>query len=262
MVIFSGWVFFLILLFAFIAPLTYVMPMPEVVKKPVQYVIETLAQVTTKTHKELRQSLYNGKPWFGLCKAYAATSVQAFRDMVENDAVLGFHYRDFDWKNAHIISMSEEKRLHVSYRIPQGIFWTGKTILITKGEMLISDGNTAVRTFCCNQLASYPLGSVLVESKEPAEDALQPDNPTEESHLPRSVDTFTSIPFVGDPPTRFIGTSITPPVFFGSPPNDSQDIPRSPLPPLNPVPEPDTWILMATGIGVILTYRYNKRRDV
>src|SRR5688500_16847340 len=46
--------------------------------------------------------------WFGLCSAYAATTVAGFKAQVMSDPRLMEHYKDFDWGNAVVIENSAD----------------------------------------------------------------------------------------------------------------------------------------------------------
>lgn len=240
----------------------------------------------------------NGKPWYGLCPVYAATTVEEFRRQVERDPVLKRHYADFDWDNAEVIEVEETVDRHVMYRKYGMLAWTGKTITIKKGEKLITDGNRTVRTYCCNEIAEIPKGPVLVEDREPKEEELSPpDTPPEIPPVTPPEDPIFPIPPF-DPPFTPVclncGFTIPPP---RNPPvcegfteeTPVEDVPdecvcqvfpvgnddrpeaceENPpgcigicddIPPLDPVPEPSTWILFGTGTIVAIYVARRKKK--
>lgn len=251
----------------------------------------------------IKQRMHNGKPWYGLCDtAYAATTVEEFRQQIEKDPELKRHYKNFNWEEAYTFAMPEEKSMHVSYRTPTSIFWTSKKIKIKKGETLITDGIIVVRTFCCNQIADWPKGPTLVDHKEPEERDLQPEeSPTGPPKVTPPDDPFIQVPPTGPPITPFAPFGPFCPLCGSTPPREptcedfDENDPDRPLPcicgdhpqgdpdrpeecdeigvppeeppccdapPLDPVPEPNTWLLFGTGLVLLFILTRRKRNGV
>jgi hypothetical protein len=88
------------------------------------------------------------------------------RDVFDHDPVLAAHYRNFDFRHARIVRLTEDRTVYVSYRIGGKIYWTTKLVSLHAGEMLITDGVIAIRTRCGNQVSVSPRHEVS-PSQEP-----------------------------------------------------------------------------------------------
>lgn len=146
-------------------------------------VYEAIKEATLPASAIFERMMLDSRPWYGLCAKYAATTVSAFHEQVENDPVLKAHYKNFDWNRAYVFTAETDMDMHVAYRTPLTIAWTKRKIRIPQGEKLITDDKTVIRTYCCNQIADSPLGPVLPE--EPPEGLLQPS--IKEKELPGSM---------------------------------------------------------------------------
>ena len=71
----------------------------------------------------------------------------------ERDPVLAAHYRGFDFRRARVVKLTEDKTMYVSYRIAGHVYWTTKKVRLRRGEKVITDGKTTVRTRCANQVS-------------------------------------------------------------------------------------------------------------
>jgi PEP-CTERM motif len=71
----------------------------------------------------------------------------------EHDPVLASHYKDFDFRRARVVELSEDRTVYVSYRIAGHVYWTTKRVLLRKGEKVITDGKMTLRTRCGNQVS-------------------------------------------------------------------------------------------------------------
>ncbi len=112
------------------------------------------------------------KPWFGLCEAHAAPTVQAFQHIVQQDPLLRQHYANFNWQNAELVDAPATKAFHVMYRQGGRLLWSKAKMTIRQGEPLITDGQRTVRSFCCNEISDGPLGPTLPDT-EPRPEWLQ-----------------------------------------------------------------------------------------
>ncbi|MGA8101365.1 MAG: PEP-CTERM sorting domain-containing protein, partial [Candidatus Acidiferrales bacterium] len=68
------------------------------------------------------------------------------------------HYSDFDIARAKLVRLDHDEVVHVSYRMNNMIYWTKRTYLLHKGEMLVSDGKHQARTRCGNRVSQNPPG--------------------------------------------------------------------------------------------------------
>lgn len=83
-------------------------------------------------------------------------SAEELRLYAARDGAVAEHYRRFRYGAARMVRLDAERRAYVSYRNKHGIFWTRKKVLLKKGELLITDGRTLVRTRCGNQVCETP----------------------------------------------------------------------------------------------------------
>ena len=99
---------------------------------------------------------------------------------LDRDSSARAHYANFDAANAYVVHVKKAKLVHVSYRMGNDIYWTKKKVRLTKGETLLTDGKSFVRTRCGNRIADFP--QLMVSSMEPAPEmldavvAVPPDN--------------------------------------------------------------------------------------
>jgi hypothetical protein len=187
------------------------------------------------------------------------------------DPVLRAHYREI---GAHVTSqsLSHDERMYASYRIGNEIYWTRHTVVVHRGETVLTDGQHLIRTRCGNRLSSTP--------REPTR-FIEPPNVSSDSPVPVrvTVDLPPSIPAVdfdpkrlpvelpdpewrpersepGEPPLplRPAEPSWSPPIVTPAPlivPEFSRRLLVNDPPVLVPAPEPGTWLLIATGLGLI-----------
>ncbi len=182
------------------------------------------------------------------------------------DYVVRRHYAGFDFNNARLIRSREAREVYLSYRIRDAVFWTRRKIRLQAGELLLTDGKITARARCGNQISD--VAKPEVSEEEPAEDVLDqpvaiaaapafPGRP-----LPAPADLPTGVPIA---PPLFAGGFTFPYVPFGAPnvsgtcPAGQTDGPSRNCPKhKHPVvPEPSTWLLLASGMALIL-WRYRR----
>lgn len=190
---------------------------------------------------------------------------EELREVSEHDRVVGLHYAGFDFRSARIIELQQAKLVYLSYRIGDHVFWTKSKVSLRKGEKLITDGKITARTRCANQIS------------EAAVEAISPEEPPAEKFEEPVLmaGSAVQIPFPGavlpqgpQPPTLTPLNPIPggfPPLFPPSVPSagcpPTKDKPKGQTPPCNkppvsPVPEPSTVLLVGSGIaGVFLRFR-------
>lgn len=188
-------------------------------------------------------------------------SAAELRDSVTRDPVVAKHYEDFAVERARLVHLSEDRALYVSYRLGNRVFWTKKRFMLLKGETLLSDGEHMARTRCGNRVAEAPAGPVL--AAEPEFEAA----PSEESVALAGGPAFAGAPFVPgevpltSPPTSAIspgpgspgGGTFGPPIIPIAGGGGSPSSPATPItpivPPPVPTPEPETMLMLATGLA-------------
>lgn len=194
----------------------------------------------------------------------------------EHDPVVAAHYAGFDYDHARLVRLELAKTVYVSYRIGNRIYWTRRRIKLKKGETLLTDGKMTARTRCANRVEELP--------KQAAEPAAEP--PVEKFEQPARADGTAvqspPVPFESALLNRPLMPEVEPaaPISslyspFGG--GNYPPIAPPPLPPggvcephskkkpvttppgkkkkLNPcggaetVPEPGTWLMMASGLA-------------
>jgi hypothetical protein len=171
-------------------------------------------------------------------------SVEELKNVIAHDPLLKAHYGGFNLAKARLIRLTNDREVHVSYRLGNRIYWTKRKLKLFKGETLISDGENASRTRCGNRISVPPATPIFPE--EPTPDVL--DTPRE---LPPISPLFLPDAPPKAPPLIILtsmsspgGSILIPPIvpFFTG---DGAPRPVGPAPTTpTPVPEPDTLCLL------------------
>jgi hypothetical protein len=177
--------------------------------------------------------------WYGLCSAYAASTVSGFKAQVMSDPRLMEYYKNFDWEHAQIFENQQDSYSSVLYKKNEKVYWTRKPLLIQKGEKILTDGKVLVRTYCCNQIALMPPGPFLPPAVEPPAEAIQPPEAPAIPEFPLAPPTLDL------PPAQLTFIPPPPPLSF------KQRSSRRPI----PVPEPATFILFLSGLAALTLRR-------
>ena len=115
---------------------------------------------------------------------------------LERDPVLASHYRDFDFRHARVVELAEDKTVYVSYRIGRNVYWTTKKLRLHRGEKVITDGKTTMRTRCANQVSETARQEV--SPQEPAiaklEKPIREGGSTQVIPIPAAFDSALSRP--------------------------------------------------------------------
>jgi hypothetical protein len=193
-------------------------------------------------------------------------NAQELRNALASDPLVAEHYANFDLSHAHVVRLTRDREVYVSYRLGDRIYWTKKRLLLRAGETVITDGKHEARTRCGNRISETP--AQPVSQKEPASAAMDTpptfgqyaDNtgaPPLLPFSPSSVDPIgPSLPSMAQPPSSPPVTVIPPPYFpivGGGPPTFPGVIPP-PLPtPTTPIatPEPGALSLLLLGLLVL-----------
>jgi PEP-CTERM motif len=93
--------------------------------------------------------------------------------VADHDPVVAAHYAGFDYDHARVVRLTLAKTVYVSYRIGNHIYWTRRRVNLHKGEKLITDGRMTARGRCANrveeapQVASLPSEPPVMDFDEP-----------------------------------------------------------------------------------------------
>jgi hypothetical protein len=191
-------------------------------------------------------------------------NAEELRQAMDHDPVVAHQFAGFDFQRAHLVQISDQKSMHVAYRMGDKVYWTRKKVALHPGETLISDGKIVARTRCGNRIGLAPMGPPALA--EPTEaDLNQPvfsnDMVTREVE-PQPETYAAAIPL--DPPVEANALQPTKrkraiPFFFlplfGLPGTGS------PHTPLAVTPEPGILLLFSSGLaGVYWKVRKSRRK--
>jgi len=224
-------------------------PAPRAVKQS-----DTLQNEPARQEFEDASFEGNGK-WYGLCKKNSIHSLDDFRKVVLSDPVLKAHFTGFKWEDAKMGRLDKATRAYVYYRKDDKIFRKKTPIMLPAGDGYITDGDTTVRTMCCNSYAAAP--PAYAEPELEAEPAAGPQ--------PLNVNTYPLPPEPAETliPEEMIGRTLTdsgilvPPVIL---PHHTPDWPHPPShnhpeepnePPKTPRPVPIVAPILLLGTGLI-----------
>jgi PEP-CTERM motif len=205
----------------------------------------------------------------------------------EHDPVVAAHYAGFDYDHARLVRLELAKTVYVSYRIGNRVYWTRHRIKLRKGETVLTDGKMTARTRCANRVEELPKQAAELAAEPPVEKFEQPVRAGEGTAVKSPPVLFESAllnrplmpdiepaapisslynPFVGGnyppvapPPLPSGGTCAptrpkkkTGAAAIGP---ESFDASSSKKKKLNPcggtetVPEPGTWLMVASGLA-------------
>ncbi len=191
-------------------------------------------------------------------------SAQELRNAIAHDPLVAEHYANFDLSRAHIVRLTHDREVYVSYRLGDRIFWTKKRLLLRAGETVISDGKHEARTRCGNRISEKPVQPVSPQNEPsnaamntPPTSGLFADNtgaPPLLPFSPSSVDPIgPGLPSMPQPPSSPPITVIPPPYFpivGGGPPSFPGVTPPPPPTPIA-TPEPGALSLLLLGLLVL-----------
>lgn len=209
--------------------------------------------------------------------------------VAEHDPVVAAHYAGFDYDHARVVRLTLARTVYLSYRIGNRVYWTRHRVALHKGEKVITDGRMTARTRCANrveevpQQAASPAEPPVEKFEEPARAGdgtamRSPATPFESALLQRpqvpglgpAGPLSLYNPFVGGGwvpiappplpsglcgPVKKKGTVETGCCVGGEEGNKKKG---GPCGPTGVVPEPGTWIMLASGLAAI--YWQGRRR--
>jgi len=193
----------------------------------------------------------------------------------DHDPVVRSHYKGFDYEHARIVRLVLARTAYISYRIGNKVYWTRHRVTLKKGETVITDGKMTARTRCGNKVEEVPQQetSALEPPAAKFDEPIMPATGTAVSSLPLPFESA----LLNRPAAPGLGPAL--PLSMVDPFGDGSWTPIAP-PPLpgvcgvgkkkngstgpskngkgNPcesgngvVPEPGTWLLVATGLAAM-----------
>jgi hypothetical protein len=211
--------------------------------------------------------------------------------VAEHDPIVGAHYAGFNYAHAQVVRLTLARTVFLSYRIGNRIYWTRRRVTLHKGEKVITDGRMTARTRCANRVEETPQQQAVSPAEPPMQKFDEPIRPGEGIAMQSPGVPFESA-FVTRP--QMPGTEPVGPLSLYDPFVGGSFIPLSP-PPLptglcapvktkgaagsvsvpsgkkkspvscevsgggpEPVPEPGTWVLFASGLAAIYWHARRK----
>jgi hypothetical protein len=194
-------------------------------------------------------------------------NAQELRNALEHDPIAAAHYAGFDPSQTHVERLASDEEMYVSYRLNNRIYWSRKRLKLLKGETVITDGKNVARTRCGNRLSETAQSPVA--EKQPLDMTLDP-SPLPDLAEARPIELPLALPFPVASSVLTPGSGgtippgIFPPVLGGSSsPHNSVTPPTTPTTPPIATPEPDSFVLTAAGISIVLAsgwFGYFRRR--
>lgn len=209
--------------------------------------------------------------------------VRELKWAAEHDPVVRAHYAGFDYDKARVVRLVLARTVYVSYRIGNKVYWTRHRVTLKKGETVITDGKMTARTRCANRVEEVPQ-QAHSESEPPAEKFEEPIHPATGTAVANPPVPFQSA-LMNRPGVPGLGPA--PPLSLYDPFGSGSWVPISPPPlpgicgvgktkktgsggggassttgkkrtgdpcgnggSIGEVPEPGTWLLVASGIAL------------
>ncbi|HEY6766264.1 MAG TPA: PEP-CTERM sorting domain-containing protein [Candidatus Sulfotelmatobacter sp.] len=202
--------------------------------------------------------------------------------VAEHDPVVAAHYAGFDYDHAQVVRLALAQTVFLSYRIGNHVYWTRHRVSLHKGEKLLTDGKMTARTKCGNRVETVPQQEASA-AEPPAAKFEEPIAGGEGTAMHDPPVSFQSA-LMNRPGAPGIGPA--PPLSLYSPFAGEAWIPIAPPPlplagvcapgkkkgvatatagtskkqkdpcgPPESVPEPASWLFMATGLAGISFWR-------
>jgi hypothetical protein len=137
-----------------------------------------------------------------------AFSYEEVESAIRSDPVTAAHYAGFDRAHFKMAAADAGRKVYVSFRLGDRIFWTRNAVSLKPGEILLSDGVREARARCGNQISDAPRQPV--SDKILSEEVL--DAPEDEPMTSRALSQERTPPANGTPAgTAGTGTPLAAP---------------------------------------------------
>ena len=93
------------------------------------------------------------------------SSADELRQAAAHDSVVAGHYAGFNYGRARLVEVKQAKKVYLSYRLHNKVYWTVRQASLHPGEKLLTDGTVTTRTRCGNQVSVLP--HVAISPDEP-----------------------------------------------------------------------------------------------
>jgi hypothetical protein len=179
-------------------------------------------------------------------------SAQELKTALAHDSVAATHYAGFAVASSHLVTVQQDRAVFVSYRRGNRIFWTKNRMWLRRGERLISDGRNSARARCGNRISE--VAALPIAAEEPSEKILdQASSPFDPSPMDFSPMLLANGP-EPVPPGSGVLVPPLPPIFCCGG-GGSQPPSGPPVVPPRSTPEPETWLLLTSGITFFCLFR-------
>lgn len=129
-----------------------------------------------------------------------AMNSKELKQALARDPVAASHYAGFHTQSAKPVRLAQARKVYVSYRVGNRIYWTSKKVALHAGETLLSDGAHLVRGRCGNRISELPARpNSPAEPPEPVLDA-----PVLSRVLAYTADLVAPPPIWSEHPTPFL----------------------------------------------------------
>jgi hypothetical protein len=126
---------------------------------------EASREIFLETQQDALRSMEDRPVYPYSIVAGGVRDAQELKWAAEHDPVVAAHYAGFDYDHARVVRLVLARTAYVSYRIGNRVYWTRRRITLKKGETLLTDGNITARTRCANRVEEAP--QVAFSSSEP-----------------------------------------------------------------------------------------------
>lgn len=242
--------------------------------EPSRQAVEQSRQDVLQVQQEVLRQMEDRRVYPYSVVAGGVRTASELKWMADHDPVVRSHYAGFDYDHARVVRLVLARTAYVSYRIGNKIYWTRHRVTLKKGETVITDGKITARTRCANRVEEMPQQATS-QSEPPAQKFEEPVQPATAMHGPpvpllSALNNRPGVPGLGpapplglyDPFTPGTLIPIMPPplpgVCSGKKKNSGGGGQKAKFGPCGgsggggtEVPEPGTWLLMASGLVFI-----------
>lgn len=85
-----------------------------------------------------------------------ARSSHELQSALSSDPVVAHHYADFRVQYASLVRLPADRKVYVSYRVGNRVYWTKEKVTLRAGEPVLSDGTHLARARCGNRISAVP----------------------------------------------------------------------------------------------------------